>query len=387
MKAIGTMVGAALALAAAPLLAQDDDGAAASPPGWYVAPLVTWMQPDSARCGVQDDYGAALVAGHRGDFGAIELWGQFLQLPHDGCTYTVPAPTMTDPDARATVNEPAGEVSLNGGGIDLVVGQRLFGLVGFGVLRREDHPQYATGDTTIFGDVGAGYLHPFTLFGRQVAARVEARYRYDVQQPPHPEDQAPAPAHQYGDVLVNAGLQVALSAPAPVVAEAAPEPVAVVPASDTDGDGVTDARDQCPDTPAATAVDDRGCAPPAPAVPTLETAQAGDTIVLHGVNFETASATLTANAERLLDDVARQLGARPALRVEVGGHTDSRGSDAYNQRLSEQRAQAVESYLIAQGVAAERLGAVGYGETQPADSNETDDGRERNRRVELKVLE
>lgn len=394
-----------LLLPGAAALAQDDDGAGtgAARPGWYVAPMATYLKPDSARCSVDDGLGALAVIGHRGDFASIELWGQFLTLDKGECSYTVPdsgdPPNGDLDDERDPATEPAGEVTLNGVGMGLMLGpffegrvlSRFFGLVGFGVIRREDHPQYAQDDTTIFGDAGLGYLQPFELFGLAMNARLEARYRYDVQQPPHPtsEEMDPPPAHAYQDLAFNLGLQIPLSPAPEPVAPPEPEPVTVVAPLDSDVDGVPDERDLCPDTPLGKLVDETGCepAPEPPPVVTLETAQAGDTIVLHGVNFETASATLTVNAERLLDDVARQLNARPELSVEVGGHTDSRGSDHYNQSLSEQRARSVQDYLIAQGVGPSRLSAVGYGEMLPVDSNDTVEGRERNRRVELKILE
>jgi outer membrane protein OmpA-like peptidoglycan-associated protein len=407
-KRFTTFTGSLL-LAAAPAFAAED-AAPAGPvrAGWYVAPLLTYMQPDSARCGVDSGFGASAVLGHRGDFASLELWGQLVSLPHS-CSYTVPdsgnpPPGGTNPDGdaddeRDPFSEPPGDLKLTGAGIGLLLGPffedavlaRFFGIVGFGVLRRQDHPQYATDDSTIFGDAGLGYMHPLQVFGWDVSARLEARYRYDVQQPPHPENQDPAPPHSYNDIIVNLGIQIPLSAAEPTMPAAA-EPVAVVATADGDGDGVDDARDQCPSTVAGIAVDDTGCAPPAaepasPAEPTIETAKAGDKIVLHGVNFETARATLTTNAKTILDQVAEKLVARPELRIEVGGHTDARGSDDYNQDLSDRRAQSVMTYLTERGVAADRLSAVGYGEGQPVDSNDTDDGRERNRRVELKVLE
>lgn len=373
-------------------------GTGAFRPGWYVAPLATYLQPDSGRCAVDAGPGVVAALGHRGDFGAVELWGQYLSLPHGECSYTVPDGADLDSN-RDAVTEPAGDVKLNGGGLSLLLGPffedsvlaRFFGIVGFGVIRREDHPQYTQDDTTIFGDLGLGFLQPFSLLGASASLRAEARYRYDVQQPPHPDDQEPAAPHEYSDLVFNLGLQFALS-PAPEPAAPAPEPVAVVAVADADGDGIADEQDQCPGTAVGTAVNDTGCVaeatPPAPpAEPTLETAQAGDTIVLHGVNFETARATLTTNAKTLLDGVAAQLDQRAQLKLEVGGHTDDRGSDSYNQDLSQRRAQAVVDYLVGQGVAPERLTAVGYGEAQPADTNDTDEGRERNRRVELKVLE
>jgi outer membrane protein OmpA-like peptidoglycan-associated protein len=383
-----SIAGAAAAQEAAP--AGDRGPVARS--GWYVAPLLTYMKPDSGRCGMDAGPGISAVLGHRGDFASLELWGQFLTLSHGECNYTLPDDADMDSN-REPVTEPAGDTEFNGGGLALVLGpffedrilQRFFGIVGFGVIRRTDHPQYQQDDSTIFGDAGLGYLQPFSLFGLETAARLEARYRYDVQQPPHPDEQDPAPQHFYNDIIVNLGLQFALS-PKPEEPAPTPEPVAVVEAQETDADvdGVPDSRDKCPDTPIGKQVDATGCEP---AAPTIETAKAGDTIILHGVNFETARATLTTNAKTILDQVAEKLVARPELKIEIGGHTDWRGSDLYNQTLSEQRAQSVMAYLTEHGVGAERLTAVGYGEAQPVDTNETSEGLERNRRVELKVLE
>jgi outer membrane protein OmpA-like peptidoglycan-associated protein len=74
------------------------------------------------------------------------------------------------------------------------------------------------------------------------------------------------------------------------------------------------------------------------------------------------------------------------VNIEVAGHTDSRGSDAYNIKLSQRRAEAVRDYLISKGIAADRLSAKGYGESQPVADNATDEGRFKNRRVELVPL-
>jgi outer membrane protein OmpA-like peptidoglycan-associated protein len=84
-------------------------------------------------------------------------------------------------------------------------------------------------------------------------------------------------------------------------------------------------------------------------------------------------------------DIMKQ---NPDIRkVRVEGHTDSKGSDAYNIKLSQRRANAVRDYLIAHGVEADRLVAVGYGETRPVADNGTAEGRARNRRVEFTILE
>ena len=153
---------------------------------------------------------------------------------------------------------------------------------------------------------------------------------------------------------------------------------------DSDHDGVYDGIDRCPDTPAGTKVDAWGC--PVPVHKALFE-EKKKKLVLEGVNFEFNSAELTHGSYAVLDDVAASLKDWPEVRVEVGGHTDYMGDDAYNQRLSERRAAAVRDYLISKGVAADRLTAKGYGESQPVSDNGTAEGRAKNRRVELTKLD
>jgi OOP family OmpA-OmpF porin len=94
----------------------------------------------------------------------------------------------------------------------------------------------------------------------------------------------------------------------------------------------------------------------------------------------------TADSVAILDEAIDTLKRNPNIRVEVDGHTDSVGSDAYNQKLSERRAKGVYDYLTAHGIEASRLdGPKGFGESQPIDTNDTAEGRQRNRRTELKV--
>ncbi|WP_119394217.1 OmpA family protein [Salinibius halmophilus] len=106
---------------------------------------------------------------------------------------------------------------------------------------------------------------------------------------------------------------------------------------------------------------------------------------LDGVNFDNDSAELTAGARNRLLQSVRILTENPELSVEIGAHTDSIASDEYNNELSQSRANAVLRFFIANGIAPERLSAVGYGESQPIASNETEIGRAQNRRVELTV--
>ncbi|UCE87754.1 MAG: OmpA family protein, partial [Deltaproteobacteria bacterium] len=103
------------------------------------------------------------------------------------------------------------------------------------------------------------------------------------------------------------------------------------------------------------------------------------------VNFDFDKAEVRADAAVILDEAASILKRNPDVRVQIDGHTDATGPEVYNQGLSERRAEAVERYLVEQGVAAESLSTVGYGEMKPVASNETRDGRALNRRVELQV--
>jgi OOP family OmpA-OmpF porin len=137
---------------------------------------------------------------------------------------------------------------------------------------------------------------------------------------------------------------------------------------DGDGDGVYDSMDQCPDTPAGMAVNERGC----------------HTILsLKGVNFKLNSSELERDARNELDAVVKMLNDDQRIRLSVEGHTDSSGADSYNQRLSQQRAEAVVDYLVKNGISRSRLTARGYGETRPVADNNTPQGRASNRRVDL----
>ena len=128
--------------------------------------------------------------------------------------------------------------------------------------------------------------------------------------------------------------------------------------------------------------------PPAPvARPAPAPAPATDNcgrIVLRGVNFAFDSAEIDGASSVVLDAAADQLNECRNVSVTVEGNTDSIGTDAYNQGLSERRAESVRSHLVGRGVSASRLTAVGYGESRPIASNDTDEGRALNRRVELK---
>lgn len=155
---------------------------------------------------------------------------------------------------------------------------------------------------------------------------------------------------------------------------------------DEDGDGVFDRRDRCPDTPANTPVSHNGC--PLPQYPPSEKAPEPEPQVITlndqgSVMFAYDSAELTAAAQQQLRALVGTLSDPSIASIKVIGHTDSRGSDAYNQALSERRASSVAEYLIGQGLAPQKLTSQGLGESQPIADNASDAGRAQNRRVEL----
>ena len=141
--------------------------------------------------------------------------------------------------------------------------------------------------------------------------------------------------------------------------------------SDSDGDGVLDDADKCPDSPADKPVDADGC--------TIVS------VVLKNVHFETNSSELSSSSSEDLDKAVAAMNKYSQLQIEIQAHTDSMGDAGYNQSLSEKRANSVRDYMIGKGIAANRMKAKGYGESQPVADNDTKAGRKSNRRVELKV--
>ncbi len=135
---------------------------------------------------------------------------------------------------------------------------------------------------------------------------------------------------------------------------------------DRDGDGVLDRADRCPNTPKGAKVNRQGC------------------WVLKGIEFDTGKSTIKLQSHRVLDEVVAVLMKNPSLKVEVQGHTDNVGTQENNQALSHRRAEAVVGYCVGKGIAKDRLSAVGYGFSKPIASNDTAEGRAKNRRVQLK---
>jgi OOP family OmpA-OmpF porin len=234
----------------------------------------------------------------------------------------------------------------------------------------------------IAAQVGGGLQRAWTENSK---FRAELGYRYDFD-----DETIPSEDH-FGDIMLNLGVTVALGgAPeaAPSEPAATPAPAAAVQPScsdlDDDKDGVNNCDDKCSGTPAGTIVGPDGCAQEV-------------VIDLRGVEFYfdcPAGAKCTHSADsgmlpgsiEILDQAVDVLSRYPNIRVEVAGHTDSTGPDGYNQGLSERRASVVFDYLTSHGIDASRLvGPNGYGESRPIDTNDTKEGRQRNRRTELPV--
>lgn len=108
--------------------------------------------------------------------------------------------------------------------------------------------------------------------------------------------------------------------------------------------------------------------------------------VLDGVQFDTGKATIRAESFPRLDSVVEYLTHKKSVRIEVSGHTDNVGNPKSNQELSERRAQAVRAYLVSKGIDGSRIQAVGYGDKRPIAPNDTEEGRQRNRRIEASEL-
>jgi OmpA-OmpF porin, OOP family len=220
--------------------------------------------------------------------------------------------------------------------------------------------------------------------GKSAALRLETGYRYDW------DDQSIPTNGGYGDWFL--GLSLVSKIGAPPAPPAPPPPVKKAPPPppscdqlDDDHDNVNNCDDKCPNTPAGTIVGPDGC--PQKVV-----------IDLRGVNFKfdrprkgetnigPSLKEPTADSLSILDQAVDTLKRYPEVRVMVAGYTDSRGTEAYNQKLSERRAKIVYDYLVAHGIDASRLdGPVGHGENDPIDTNSTDAGRAQNRRTELQV--
>lgn len=361
----------------------------------YIAPAVMYTDGDKDRQVDDDPYGGQLSFGWvLSDRWSLEAMGGYSWL-------------------RGTEDLKIAEASLN-----MLLSLRPnatfepYLLGGLGMM--QTNPELGSNEESLLGNVGLGFKIRFG--DSPVSLRLEHRLRAET-----------ANTLTYEDQITTLGLQFAFGrapeVPVPVApvdgdgdADGVPDSRDACPNSpagqavnergcprDSDGDGVTDDLDQCPNTMAGVAVDSVGCerdddqdgvvnrldnCPNTVAGARVDNrgCEIREIIELPGVNFETNSDRLLPGAEALLSDAVETLRRNIDLVVEVAGHTDSAGSAEYNASLSERRANTVRDFLVARGVNGGNVTARGYGEDLPIADNSTADGRARNRRVELRVL-
>ena len=280
----------------------------------------------------------------------------------------------------------------SGLGLDLIqsfgseAGSHMFALLGGGVVMNDVTPDDEDGASG-YGNVGVG-IRGAVWPNWGVRPRVEVRYVHDtigdgvgdvllgiaLEIPPKREKVVEKVVEV--EKIVEVPVEVEKIVEKEVVCVVPPvptEPVAPVTESDTDRDGVPDSADKCSETLAGAKVDEKGCV------------KEEQKISLPNIEFESGSTVLAAGGKEKLESVVAFLQNQAEVQVDVFGHTDAQGRDAFNQRLSEGRARSVLEYLVSRGVVADRLTSKGFGETQPIATNETAEGRALNRRVELLV--
>lgn len=351
------MLGAILAML--PSLARSAPTVAPAQPApdKYLAFGLFYEEPDSSRS-VDSGYGANY--GFAGRLGAKRWWEARLF-----------ATTLE------TGIEGATDYYQYGAGLDLIqhfgktAGGHPFALLGLGGVANDVVPDADDG-VSGYANLGFGWRSaPWRGWG--IRHRLELRGIYD--------------SFDSGQIDFIAGLSLEIPSERVRVVEKVvevekiveveriveKEVIREVPPPDSDADGVPDSMDQCPDTVTGARVEPDGCV------------RQQQVVVLPSIEFEFESATLTANGRAQLEPVLRFLKDQAEIELDVWGHTDWKGPGDYNQKLSEQRAAAVVRHLVDQGIAERRLSSAGFGESKPIDTNETDAGRARNRRVELNI--
>jgi len=358
-----------------------DDSTSADDRRVYVTPMGSFTLADKVR-GTDDGFGGGIAVGKRLTKGLeLELLGNFTEYDTKQADFGTPQPkSMRSYGVGAGANLylfPSAESVIHGLflHVDVMRGQ----------ARNQPGPvrDYSS---TLF-DPGLGWDFPLNitlggLIAPGMTLRTEALYRLDSNNRDiiGTNDTGDRDQKSFQEAQFNIGLRIPLGGRVQPAAAAPPEPPpAVVPAEEP-----PPPPPPPPEAPPAPPP----CQPPAPGQPiSLEGCKTGDTIVLRGVNFEFNKATLTVNAKTLLNDVSDALLSRKDIKVEIDGYTDGKGSEPYNLKLSERRAASVKQYLVGRGIDADRMSSKGFGKTMPIADNNTDEGRELNRRVELKVTE
>ncbi|WP_417333414.1 OmpA family protein [Halarcobacter sp.] len=227
----------------------------------------------------------------------------------------------------------------------------LYGLVGFGLEHFEN--EELGNKTALFGNYGIGLRYEFS---NDMALKTDIRHLINTND-------------RDNNLVYTVGLAIPFgekAAPAPKEEPQVQPKPSIAKLADTDGDGVPDIKDKCPDTPKGDIVDQNGCS--------LK--------VNLNINFDFDSARINNEYDSKITKFADFMKKFPSVKGKIEAHTDSVGTEKYNQDLSERRAAAAVKALEEKGIDKSRLNSTGYGESKPKATNETREGRAENRRVE-----
>jgi OmpA-OmpF porin, OOP family len=359
---------ACLALTPALAFAQADVPAAAThESSTYIATGLFYQSPDSSRL---TDYGAGINYGygaHFGDKRALEL--------------------RLFADTQETGIAGATDFYQVGAGLDLLQyfgkpsGGHPYVLIAAGVIGNDVVPDDQDG-ASFYAAGGIGWRSaPWKKW--QLRHRIDLRGVYDTFDGSKtdfilgftleiPQERERIVVHEKivekiveKEVIKEVIREVPVPAPAPVAAADVD--------IDRDDDGIPDDKDKCPDTVGGAKVEADGCV------------HKEQVVVLPNIEFEFASAVLTAKGRENLDGVVKFMKDQTDIPLDVWGHTDQQGDERYNQRLSEKRAASVKQHLVDNGIAAERMTSAGFGESKPLDPNKNLAAYRKNRRVELHI--
>lgn len=360
---------------------------------WYAAPFGTFVQPGGDR-NAQGGWGAGLALGKIiNEYFNVEIRGFWQNWGNNGMA------NVGRPGAQGQLGQGwiDGGTDMTGGTVDLQYyfmrddfsPYAVFALGGANnswrgsslgatgwpgssslVNPRAGNGSFGTSTASFIFEAGVGATYELA---DNFLLRGDVRYRGDTAAGDYYSNLGiPSNTSVFNDLVVNLGFVVPFGdkpgAAAPVVA------ADDCASRDTDADGVNDCDDKCPGTSSGTKVDDQGC----PIV-----------MELRGVNFRYDSAELTEGAKGILDGVVEQLVAFPAKKdIEVAGYASyegKKGKEQHNLNLSQRRSESVAQYLRAKGVT-NNLYAKGYGTEYPIADNATEEGRVKNRRVELRWM-
>ena len=354
---------------------------------WYFSPMLSYIKADSDRQ-ADDGFGVHLGFGKP----LSDSWNIELSAVIDNMDFEAGSGEYTQ---RGLLVD--GLYFYNRG-----KGMQTYGVIGAGVMSTDIG---ATDSTNAMVNIGVGMMKEITDSG--MIFRADIRYRMDM------DDESVTAEDEFNDVLLNIGLSIPFGGEEK---SKTAKIVALINTQDSDNDGVIDSIDSCPATASGVVVNDKGCeiirkeempneakiidsdhdgvvdskdkCPSTASDVSVDIygCELQQSFVLKGVNFVTSSDELTENSKDELNEVAATLKKNPALSVEVAGYTDDRGSAAFNQRLSQKRAEMVKAYLESAGVDAQQMTAKGYGEESPIADNQSTTGRTQNRRVELHLL-